>query len=125
MREILIRAGKVAIRARLLDTPTAEEIWKALPIYADAQTWGREVYFRAPVATCREPDARDVVSMGEIVYWPDGDAIAIGFGATPISKKGEIRHVSPCNVWAMALDDVAQLRSVYAGERISVLEADS
>lgn len=125
MREVLIRAGKVAIRARLLDTPTADEIWNALPIYADAQTWGREVYFRAPVTTEREPGARDVVNMGEIVYWPDGDAIAIGFGPTPISKKGEIRLTSPCNVWAMALDDVAQLRSVYAGERVAVLEAGS
>ena len=36
MREILIQAGKVAIRARLLETPTAERIWAALPIYAEA-----------------------------------------------------------------------------------------
>ena len=33
MREVLIRAGQVAIRARLFDTPTADRIWSALPIY--------------------------------------------------------------------------------------------
>ncbi len=124
-REVLIRAGKVAIRARLLDTPTADQIWDALPIYAAAQTWGREMYFKTPVCTQREPEAREVVHAGEIVFWPDGDSIAIGFGPTPISRKGEIRLASACNVWAMALDDVASLKSVYAGERVAVLQADS
>lgn len=125
MREILIRAGKVVIRARLLDTPTAQRIWEALPIYAAVQTWGEELYFMAPVSSEREPDARDVVEPGEIAFWPDGDAIAIGFGPTPLSKTGEIRLASPSNIWALALDDVRQLRSVYAGERVAVLEADS
>lgn len=125
MREIVIRAGCVAIRARLLETPTADRVWQALPIYAAAQTWGREVYFSAPVTSELEPGARDVVKAGEIVFWPDGDAISIGFGPTPLSKSGEIRLASACNIFALALDDVAQLKSVYAGERVAVLEADS
>ena len=64
MREIVIRAGKVAIRARLLETPTAERIWAALPIHAEAKMWGREVYFNAPVTSDREPGARDIVNAG-------------------------------------------------------------
>lgn len=125
MRDILIRVGDVAIRARLLDTATADQIWRTLPIYSRAQTWGQEVYFGAPLSVNREAGARDVVEAGEIAYWPDGDAIAIGFGPTPISRNGEIRLASPCNVWARALDDVTVLKSVQAGERIAVMEADS
>lgn len=125
MREIVIRVGRVAIRARLLDTPTADCIWQALPIYADARTWGQEVYFAVPVTTPVEPAARDVVKAGEIAFWPQGAAIAIGFGPTPMSRKGEIRLASLSNVWAQAMDDVAQLRAIYAGERISILKADS
>jgi hypothetical protein len=124
MREILIRAGKVAIRARLLETPTAERIWAALPIYGEAQMWGHEIYFRAPISSAPEPGARDVVNAGEIAFWPDGDAIAIGFGPTPVSRKGEIRMASPCNIWAMALDDVSRLKSVHAGEDIAIVEAN-
>jgi hypothetical protein len=124
MREILIQAGKVAIRARLLETPTAERIWAALPIRAEAQMWGREVYFQAPVSSDCEPEARDVVSAGEIAFWPEGDAIAIGFGPTPMSKKGEIRMASPCNIWAMALDDVSSLKSVHAGENVTIVESN-
>lgn len=123
MREVLIQAGDVAIRARLLNTPTAEQIWNALPIYASAQTWGPEVYFRTSVTAGPEPGARDVVHPGEIVFWPDGGSIAIAFGPTPLSKDGELRLTSPCNIWAMALDDVVQLRSVHAGETIAVVEA--
>ena len=124
MREIMIRAGKVAIRARLLETPTAERIWEALPIRAEAQMWGREVYFLAPVSSDCEPEARDVVSAGEIAFWPDGNAIAIGFGPTPTSRKGEIRMASPCNIWALALDDVSSLKSVHAGEDVMVVDAN-
>lgn len=123
MRVIVIRAGGVAIRARLLDTPTAERIWSALPFQSSVQTWGSEVYFSVPFSSDREAGARDVIDAGEIVFWPDGDAIAIGFGATPLSQSGEIRLASPCNVFAMALDDVQRLRSVYSGETITVLES--
>ena len=125
MREIVIRVGRIALRARLLNTPTAEQIWQALPIYADARTWGQEVYFTVPVETTVEAAAREVVRAGEIAFWPQGAAIAIGFGPTPVSKKGEIRLASPCNVWAHTVDDVAQLKAIYAGERIAVLKADS
>ncbi len=121
MREVVIRAGGVAIRARLLDTPTAARIWAALPIQASARTWGQEVYFDAPVSSAVEPDARVLVKAGEIAFWPEGDAIAIGFGPTPLSRtRSEIRFCSPCNIWAEALDDVRQFRSVHAGAVVSV-----
>jgi hypothetical protein len=124
VRVVVIKAGNVAIRARLLETPTADRIWSALPISAAAQTWGKEVYFRAPVSHDCEPGARDVVVKGEIAFWPDGDAITIAFGPTPLSKRGEIRLAGPCNVWAMALDDVHQLKSVHAGESVTVFEEE-
>lgn len=125
MREILIRSGTVAVRARLLETPTANRVWSALPIYATAETWGDEVYFRTPVQAVRETGACDVVRPGEIAFWPEGCAIAIGYGPTPISEDGEIRLAAPCNIWALALDDVRALRAVEAGDRIAVIEADS
>ena len=123
MRTIMIEAGGVRIRARLLDTPTADVIWQALPIEGTAQTWGKEVYFATSIRTTPEPDARDVVEPGEIAYRPDGDCIAIGFGPTPVSRNGEIRLASPCNIWAEALDDVTGLSTVYGGEPVSIIVA--
>ncbi|MBI3451983.1 MAG: hypothetical protein HY057_03965 [Rhodospirillales bacterium] len=120
MRRLCIAVNKIALVVDLLDTPTADALWQAAPFDATAQIWGDEVYFSTPVSAAREKNARAVVEKGEIMFWPDGDAIAIAWGRTPASRGDEIRLAGPCNLWARTADDVAQLKSVRAGAPIRV-----
>jgi uncharacterized protein len=120
MPRIRFEFATVTLEAELLDTPTAKAILAALPITSSALTWGEEVYFDVPVKMAREQAARAIVTPGEIAYWPDGPAIAIGFGRTPISQGDETRLASPCNVFARALGDVKTLAAVKAGTKVKV-----
>jgi hypothetical protein len=120
MARIRFDFGDLTLDAELLDTPTARAIAAALPIASSALTWGEEVYFDVPVQVKREANARAVIVPGEIAYWPEGPAIAIGFGRTPISKGDETRLASPCNVFAKAIGDVKALGNVRAGVKIAV-----
>ena len=120
MPRIRFDFGTFTLDAELFDTPTAKAIAKALPIEASALTWGEEVYFDVPVKARREADARAVVVPGEIAYWPEGAAIALGFGRTPISQDDECRLANPCNIFAKALGDVKVLANVRAGSQIRV-----
>jgi uncharacterized protein len=124
MSRIRFEFAKLTLDAELLDTPTAKAILAALPVASSALTWGEEVYFEVPVQVAREKTARAIVTPGEIAYWPDGPAIAIGFGRTPISQGDETRLASPCNVFARALGDVKALAAVKPGTKVTVTKVD-
>jgi len=120
MRKLKMTIGGIEITAELFDTPTADGIYQNLPFSSTARTWGEEVYFDTPVTSENEDDARDVVEAGELAFWLAGNAIAIGFGPTPVSQGEEIRLASPCNVWGRAVEDVRGLMVVKDGDPITV-----
>jgi len=120
MTRIRFDFGTLTLGAELMETPTARAVLAALPLSSVVLTWGEEVYFDVPITAAREAGARAVITPGEIAYWPEGPAIAIGFGRTPISKADETRLASPCNVFARALGDVKSLKAIKAGTRVQV-----
>ena len=118
MPRIRFDFGALTLDAELFDTPTAAAVLTALPLRSAVLTWGEEVYFEVPLRVAREPDARAIVTPGEIAFWPEGPAIALGFGRTPLSKGDETRLAAPCNVFARALEDVKILGRIKAGTRV-------
>ncbi len=118
----IIRIKNFEIIVELNSSKTASLIWDNLPISSNVNTWGEEIYFKANVEVDLDIKAKDVIDFGEIVYWPDGKIIAIGFGKTPISVGQEIRLMEKCNVWGNTKFDLKKLKKVSNGELVSVIK---
>ena len=122
MTQIAIRVGSLTMEAELNDTQTARQVADALPIRSGFNTWGDEIYFAIPIAAELESDARDVVEMGDLGYWPPGHAFCIFFGPTPMSQADEIRPASAVNLIGKVIGDATQFKAVMQ-EREVILEA--
>ncbi len=115
-RKIRITAGDVSAEAELNDSPMADLIWEALPIEGSGSTWGDEIYFSIPVHTGEADDARAVVEMGDLGYWPPGNAFCIFYGPTPMSAGDDIRPASPVNVFGKVIGDPTVFKRGNAGK---------
>jgi len=108
------------VQLRKESTPTIARLLQSLPFSSISHTWGDEVYFDAPFHSVLEVDARVDMDVGDVAYWPDGDAIAVFFGPTPISKGDRPRAYSPCNILGTVVGDLHGLRRVTAGTRVEL-----
>jgi len=111
------------VYGELRETGTVRILAGALPFSAPAHRWGEEVYFDTPITSELEPDASDVVEPGTICFWVDGDALALPFGPTPVSRGDECRLVSKANIMGHIEGDSAALRAVRSGDMMTVEEA--
>lgn len=118
-RLIRITAGSVSAEARLNDSKTAGAIWDALPIEAKGQTWGDEIYFDIGLSAAPEK-AREVVDVGDLAYWPPGQAFCIFFGPTPASRGDECRAASAVNVVGKIVGDARVFTKVRSGSRVTI-----
>ena len=122
-KRIKIKAGSVEAEAVLNDSATAQKIWDALPIEARGDTWGDEIYFAIPVKVPLEKTAQELVEVGDLGYWPSGNAFCIFFGPTPMSRGNEVRPASAVNVIGHVSGDARVFKKVSSGSKIRLEEA--
>ena len=122
-KKIRILVSNLKGEAELNESKTAQMIWEALPIEAKANLWGEEIYFSIPVKAGQEKDAREIVSSGELGYWPPGTAFCIFFGPTPASRGDEIRAASAVNIIGKVLSDPKGFLKVKDGAKIILEKA--
>jgi hypothetical protein len=123
MKKITITVNKLDIEAELNDSPTAQSIYNALPFSGSAIRWGDEIYFSIPVHLEQEPDAKQEVEIGDLGFWPMGDAFCIFFGRTPVSKNDKPRAYSSVNIFGRIKGDTATLKNIKSGSEIHVMKS--
>ena len=118
--QLRITIGSISLVASLRENATAAAILDALPIESQANRWGEEIYFTIPVQLAESEDAREVMDIGELGYWPTGSAFCIFFGPTPVSQGNEPRAYSNVNPFGHMEGDATQFSAVKDGERITI-----
>jgi len=93
--------------AKILDKnpETANAILKNLPIEGIAIKWGEEYYFCTDIEIDEE-NAQTEMEVGDIAYWPEGKAICIFLGPTPVSKDRKPLAISSVNLFARLEGDI-------------------
>ncbi len=110
----------ISIKAELNESKTSNLIWNELPLNAKVNLWGDEIYFDTGVNAELEPHSSDLVTSGDIAYWPPGAAFCIFYGPTPGSLGDEIRAASGVNILGTVKGDESIFRKVNNGATISV-----
>ena len=110
--KIRITIGDLTMEGELNNSHTAKKIAEALPLRAQFNTWGDEIYFTVPVDAGLDDTAREEVELGDLGYWPTGKAFCIFFGQTPMSKPGKIIPASAVNIIGKVIGDATRLKEV-------------
>ena len=119
MTLIKIEFNEISIEAELNDSKTANNIKKILPISNTVNLWGDEIYFQIDVND-DENNAKEIVELGDVGFWPPGNAFCLFFGLTPLSQKDEIKPASPINVVGKLKGNLDSLKSIKIGEKVKV-----
>jgi len=123
MERIKITIKDIILYAELYDTKTAKAISDILPIETSPEEWGDEFYFEIPVEMPLDETATTKVKVGDIGYWPPGNALAIFFGPTPISKGFEPVPASDVNIVGKITGDATLLGKAKGAHTIRIERA--
>jgi uncharacterized protein len=78
---------------------TVKAILDNLPIEVNINKWGQELYTDNTPIVARQENAKSEVSLLDAAYWPEGNALCLFYGPTPISKdSGKILPYSAVNI---------------------------
>ncbi len=121
--KITITVNRVKLEAELYDTPCAQAIAAALPFSERPSEWGDEFYFKIPVSCPSDATSTTRVKVGDIAYWPDGKALALFFGRTPMSTGADPVPAGPVNSVGRILGDATVLQKEKGTRKVKIEKA--
>jgi hypothetical protein len=121
---IKIIIGNLTLRGELTDTACAKQIIDKLPIEAMPDEWGDEFYFSIPIKASLDETATTKVKVGDIGFWPPGNAMAIFFGRTPMSTGADPVPASSVNLVGRILGDATVLKQAKGASKIRIEKMD-
>ena len=121
--KIKITINDITLDAELFDTACAKAIVAVLPIETRPNEWGDEFYFEIPMKQGLDDTATTIIKVGDIGFWPPGNALAIFFGRTPMSTGPDPVPASEVNLVGRILGDAKVLKKAKGAGKIKITEA--
>jgi len=115
---VKIIVNDITLEAELYATACAKAVLEKLPLEAVPSKWGDEFYFEISVTNPLDETATRMIKIGDIGYWPPGQAIAIFFGPTPLSNGTDPVPASEVNIVGKIVGDATLLRKAKGASTI-------
>jgi len=96
---------------------TVTSFVEKLPFSVELNVWGDEIYTSESPINESEENAKSLVSLNDVAYWPTGKAICLFFGETPIGNPGEITPASPVNVLGKIISPDKSILDIADGKK--------
>jgi hypothetical protein len=112
---------KITFSGALNDTTASKELFNQLPIEAELSLWGQEIYFPLEVKLSPQYTTTEV-NQGDIAYWPQGRALCVFYGPTPISNTNKPFPASPVVILGKSYFNKEDLKKLKLGEKIKVFK---
>ena len=96
---------------------TVNSFLDCLPLNIEIHVWGEELYTDRISIEVGKENSKSLVDKMDVAYWPDGSAICLFFGPTPIGGKDQIKPYSPVNVIGKIRSDIVSVKNIREGTR--------
>ena len=120
-RAIIIKVNHLELKIKIDSSQLADLVWERLPIEALINLWGDEIYFQTDLDN-QTNLLQQSVEIGDVAFWPPGQAICLFFGETPMSTPDEIRPASPVSVFGKLVDAPKLLKTVKSGQSVYLIK---
>jgi len=91
---------------------TVQAILASLPIEVNINRWGDELFTEKTHVEENEENGKRQVNLFDFAYWPEGNALCLFYGPTPISEEGKILAYSPVNIVGRIIPDTNEKESI-------------
>ncbi|MFQ3620983.1 MAG: cyclophilin-like fold protein [Spirochaetales bacterium] len=120
MPGIIIQIGNQSYEAELYAGKGPETFYKSLPQDLRLSRWGDEFYGSCSAPVKEDASVRDLYEVGEIAFWPPGNAFCIFFGPTPASTDSRPRMASAGVPLGKIKGDCSSLKQLGSSVKASI-----
>ena len=97
---------------------TVSEFLKNMPFSLKANIWGKEIYTDPAPFSVKSENAKDVVQLYDVAFWPPGNAVCLFYGPTPLSD-ALIKPYSPVNIIGKIINPDASIIKKAADKKLT------